>query len=88
MNSRKNIGTREFEKYYFPVILSDGWYRLRSFTAREFERLQTLPDNYCKDVPLKWVSEATGNGWTVDVIAHLFKCLLNQYPEFVNPLHI
>ena len=88
LNSRKNIGTREFEKYYFPVILSDGWYRLRSFTAREFERLQTLPDNYCKDVPLKWVSEATGNGWTVDVIAHLFRCLLNQYPEFINPLHI
>lgn len=87
LNARKSIGTREFEKYYFPVELENGWYTFREFTAREMERLQTLPDNYCKNVPLKWVQEATGNGWTVDVITHLFKDLLKQHPEFLQLLH-
>lgn len=87
LNARKSIGTREFEKYYFPVEIENGWYTFREFTAREMERLQTLPDNYCKNVPLKWVQEATGNGWTVDVITHLFKDLLKQHPEFLQPLH-
>lgn len=87
LNARTRIGTREFEKYHFPVMLADGWYTFREFTARETERLQTLPDNYCKNVPLKWVQEATGNGWTVDVIAHLFRDLVKQYPHFLQPLH-
>lgn len=87
LNARTRIGTREFEKYHFPVTLADGWYTFRVFTAREMERLQTLPDNYCKNVPLKWVQEATGNGWTVDVITHLFRDLVKQYPHFLQPLH-
>jgi DNA (cytosine-5)-methyltransferase 3A len=44
----------------------------------EAERLQTLPDNYT-DV-LKSDAKrikAIGNGWTVDVIAHIFSGLAN-----------
>ena len=45
---------------------------IRKLTPIECERLQTLPDNYTE-----WVSDAQrykmlGNGWTVDVIAHIF----------------
>ena len=42
----------------------------------EAERLQTLPDNYteCVKSKVKRV-EVCGNGWTVDVIAHIFKGL-------------
>ncbi len=37
----------------------------------EAERLQTLPDNYTEGVPKTRRFEASGNGWTVDVIAHI-----------------
>lgn len=37
----------------------------------EAERLQTLPDNYTEGVPKTRRFEAIGNGWTVDVIAHI-----------------
>lgn len=39
----------------------------------EFERFQTLPDNYTSCLPIKKAVFAIGNGWTVDVIAHIFK---------------
>jgi DNA (cytosine-5)-methyltransferase 3A len=41
------------------------------------ERLQTLPDGYTAAEGLSDVQrgEAIGNGWTVDVIAHIFKGL-------------
>ena len=43
----------------------------------EIERLQTLPDNYTQvDGVTKTARfEAVGNGWTVDVIAHILKGL-------------
>lgn len=37
----------------------------------EIERLQTLPDNYTEGVPKTKRFESIGNGWTVDVIAHI-----------------
>lgn len=42
----------------------------------EAERLQTLPDNYTAGVPKTRRFEAIGNCWTVDVIVHIFKGLL------------
>ena len=45
----------------------------------EAERLQTLPDNYTS--VLKSDAQrikAIGNGWTVDVIAHIFKGLVQE----------
>lgn len=44
----------------------------RTLTPVECERLQTLPDNYTADVNKGQRSKALGNGWTVDVIAHIF----------------
>lgn len=41
----------------------------------EAERLQTLPDNYTAGVPKTRRFEAVGNGWTVDVIAHIMKSI-------------
>lgn len=38
----------------------------------EAERLQTLPDNYTEGVPKTRRFESIGNGWTVDVITHIF----------------
>ena len=39
------------------------------------ERLQTLPDNYTSCVSDRQRYKGIGNGWTVDVIAHIFKGL-------------
>ena len=51
----------------------DGWFRF--ITVLEMERLQTLPDNYTFGVSDSQRKKAIGNGWTVDVITHIFKKL-------------
>lgn len=43
--------------------------RARKLTPVEYERLQTLPDNYTAGVSDGARYKAIGNGWTVDVIA-------------------
>lgn len=54
-------------------VLMDG--RCRKLTPTEYERLQTLPDNYTAGVSDGARYTAIGNGWTVDVIAYIFKGL-------------
>lgn len=49
----------------------DLFYKL---TPLECERLQTLPDGYTSGVSNTARYAAIGNGWTVDVIAHILKC--------------
>ena len=46
---------------------------IRPLTVVECERLQTLPDNYTKGISERAAKEAIGNGWTVDIIAHILK---------------
>ena len=46
------------------------WYR--KLTPIECERLQTLPDNYTEWVSNTQRYKMLGNGWTVDVITHIF----------------
>jgi len=43
----------------------------RKLTPIECERLQTLPDNYTEGVSKTQRYKMIGNGWTVDVIAHI-----------------
>ncbi len=44
----------------------------RKLMPIEYERLQTLPDGYTEGVSDGARYTAIGNGWTVDVIAHIF----------------
>lgn len=44
----------------------------RKLTPIECERLQTVPDNYTNHVSNSQRYKMLGNGWTVDVIAHIF----------------
>jgi DNA-cytosine methyltransferase len=48
----------------------------RKLTPIECERLQTVPDNYTKSVSNTQRYKMLGNGFTVDVIAHLLKGML------------
>jgi len=43
----------------------------RKFTPKECEILQTVPDNYTSSVSDTQRYRMLGNGWTVDVIAHI-----------------
>jgi len=54
-----------------PKVLTEiiGW---RKLTPKECERLQTVPDNYTDCVSDTQRYKMLGNGWTVDVIAHIF----------------
>lgn len=47
----------------------------RMATPIECERLQTLPDNYTEGVSNTQRYKCLGNGWTVDVIAHILKSM-------------
>jgi len=46
--------------------------RIRRLTPIECERLQTVKDNYTNHVSDSQRYRMLGNGWTVDVIAHIF----------------
>ena len=61
----------------YKIDLPDGDYIIRKLTPIEAERLQTLPDNYTAGVSNTQRYKGIGNGWTVDVIAHILKELKN-----------
>lgn len=58
--------------YKKPIEEINNW---RKLTPIECERLQTLPDNYTAGVSNTQRYKMLGNGWTVDVIAHIFSYL-------------
>lgn len=58
------------------VLLDRENINIRKLTPIECERLQTVPDNYTNCVSNSRRYSMLGNGWTVDVIAHIFKGLL------------
>lgn len=55
----------------YPIKLADGFYIIRKLTARECMRLQTVPEWYQFPVSDTQAYKMLGNGWTVDVIAHI-----------------
>lgn len=59
----------------YKIDLPDGDYIIRKLTPVEAERLQTLPDNYTEGISNSQRYKCIGNGWTVDVIAHILSFL-------------
>ena len=51
------------------VVISDN--DIRYFTQTELEKLQTLPVGYTKCLSRNKAAGCIGDGWTVDVIAHI-----------------
>ena len=64
----------------YPTTLSDGSYNIRRLSILECERLQTLPDNYTSvaGISNQKRNEMIGNGWTVDMISHIFSFLSEE----------
>ncbi len=60
---------------------------LRKVSPLEAERLQTLPENYTNvGISDNQRFHAIGNGWTVDVIAHIFSFLKEELSKDENPV--
>lgn len=58
----------------YPIKLADGHYTIRKLTVDECKRLQTVPDDYDMSVISNTQAyKCLGNGWTVEVIAHLIR---------------
>lgn len=55
--------------------------KCRKLMPIEYERLQTLPDNYTDCVSDSRRYTAVGNGWTVDVIKHIFSFIPGIHNE-------
>ena len=47
--------------------------RVRRLTPIECERLQTVPDNYTALASDSQRYKMLGNGWTIDVVAHILR---------------
>ena len=57
----------------YPIKLTDGYYIIRKLTVTECKRLQTVPEWYEFPVSDTQAYKMLGNGWTVDIIAHILK---------------
>ena len=55
--------------------------KMTKLTSKEAELLQTLPEGYTSMLKEGQAFYALGNGWTVDVIAHIFSCMGNRTPQ-------
>lgn len=61
------------------MVQSKKDFRIRRLTPLECERLQTVPDDYTNHVSNTQRYKMLGNGWTIDVIAHIL-----SYANFKN----
>ena len=58
--------------------VSKGTTEYRKLTPLECERLQTVPEGYTDHVSNTQRYKMLGNGWTVDVVSHIFQGLVKQ----------
>ena len=73
-------GTLDIKPARQKVLLEAEW-KIRRLTPTECERLQTVPDGYTSIVSDTQRYRMLGNGWTVDVIAHIFSFMALQKPK-------
>lgn len=81
---RNGLITINGEQY--PIKLKDGFYIIRKLTVTECKRLQTVPDTYAFPVSDTQAYKMLGNGWTVDVIAHIMSHFTGLTEEPVEVL--
>ena len=72
----KNCHTNQY-------LLNEDKTLCRLLTAKEYERLQTIPENYTDCVSNTERFKMLGNGWTVDVISHIFS-FIQQKRSYEN----
>jgi len=73
-NTVRTGGLKSYQRHEWDSVCK---LHLRKLTPIECERLQTIPDNYTNIVSNTQRYRMIGNGWTVDVIAHIFGFINN-----------
>jgi len=63
-------GRGSYDRHEWDSVDEMHW---RKLTPLECERLQTVPDNYTNHVSNTQRYKMLGNGWTIEVIAHILK---------------
>ena len=82
----KNAGGKRALNGKVPTLSSSSWEQnnklseneiIRKLTPVEFERLQSLPDNYTEGISNTQRYKALGNAFNVEVVAHILKGIAN-----------
>lgn len=70
------IGRPFYSNNQFKGVKPFDYENVIMLSVEEFEKLQTVPVGYTKSVSRHQACRMIGNGWTVDVVAHIFKGLV------------
>lgn len=75
INSDKSHTLTTSKTHPMNYYLNEDKTKYCNLSVKDWERLQTLPVGYVDNVDIKQGAKykSIGNGWTVDVIAHIFK---------------
>ena len=65
---------KRYAKKFVQIIFEDD-NTVRFFTQKELELLQTVPIGYTDCLSMSEASDVLGDGWTIDVICHIFNGL-------------
>lgn len=71
-----SIGIPFYSNTKFKGVKPFDYENIIRLSVEELEKLQTLPKGYTKAVSRNQACKMIGNGWTVDVITHIFKGLV------------
>ena len=71
--SYKDYGGRGYNQSHSGMILISDGIRYRYLSNAEAELAMTLPVGYTDGISDKKRAKCIGNGWTIDVIAHILK---------------
>ena len=63
-----------------PTDETDIFDGVRFLNQAELERCQTVPEGYTKCLTRNEAADVLGDGWTIDVIAHIFTHIRRAYP--------
>jgi site-specific DNA-cytosine methylase len=72
-DEKMNTLTSALTKQHILQITEEQEVYWRKLTPLECERLQTVPDNYTNHVSNTQRYKMLGNGWTIEVIAHILQ---------------
>ncbi|WP_337234049.1 DNA (cytosine-5-)-methyltransferase [Proteus terrae] len=83
----RSSGRNSYDRHEWDSISNCHY---RKLTPTECARLQTFPDGWCENIVSNSQSyKCYGNAWTVDVIAHIFKCAYreNKHEAICGEIH-
>lgn len=86
VNSKKSHTLTTSGTHPMAYYLNEEHTKYCNLTIRDWKKLQTLPDGYCDNAPVTKEAKykGIGNGWTVDVIAHILKGIKDDVEQGEN----